>query len=288
MTPQSIEKLARQEAAGKNRKRFLDFIARMEGTLDGAWKDTIDPYRVGFGGRPIQDLSWHPNVSSGFTQTDGKKRTTDAAGKYQILGSTWERAAKKLGITDFTPESQDKVAIELLLGRKALKHVDEGNFVEALRLAGPEWASLPTAPDKYKQKRRSAEETMRLAKLSGVDLPGMPKDYASTIKAANDSGIDLSASLAGQTTEPQQEDYQLAIARVQEQEQQAENERIAKAQERMQRELEKTETSATMQKTRDDISNMLSDATLGTIQKSIGSVLPTEFDRELRSLIKAV
>lgn len=287
MTPQSIEKLARQEAATKNRKRFLDFIARMEGTLDGPWKD-IDPYRVGFGGRPIQDLTQHPNTLSAFTQTDGKQKQTSAAGKYQILGSTWERAAKKLGITDFTPESQDKVALELLRTRKALKYIDEGNFVEALKNAGPEWASLPTAPDKYKQKRRTAEETMRLAQLSGIDLPGAPKDYASTIKAAQDSGIDLSASLAGKPSEPAQEDYQLAIARVQEQEQQAENERIAKAQERMQRELDKTQNSFTMQSTRDNISNMLSDATLGTIQKSIGSVLPTEFDRELRSLIKAV
>lgn len=286
MTPQEIEKLARQNSVQRNRQQYLDFIARMEGTMDGPWKN-IDPYRVGFSGREIKDLSRHPNIRTTFKKKDNTTDVTTAAGKYQITNTTWEDVAPKLKLKDFTPENQDKVAIELLRRNGALKYVDDGNFSEALKRSGGTWAALPSAPDRYKQKRRTAEETMRLAQLSGIELPGMPKDYNSTVQAAQASGIDLGASLAGQTTEPHQEDYQLAIARVQEQEQQAENERIAKAQERMQRELEKTETSFTMQKTRDDISNMLSDATLGTIQKSIGSVLPTEFDRELRSLIKA-
>jgi len=60
-------------------------------------------YNIINGGAKFSDFSDHPKKgqrgSSGI-----------AAGRYQFLPSTWERASKALGLTDFSPESQDKAA----------------------------------------------------------------------------------------------------------------------------------------------------------------------------------
>lgn len=58
------------------------------------------------GGTTFNDFSRHPNIAE--PRADGRKST--AAGKYQFIKGTWERAANALGLTDFSPASQDKAA----------------------------------------------------------------------------------------------------------------------------------------------------------------------------------
>ena len=68
--------------------------------------------RYGGAGGPgfFTDYSQHPNVRVGIPDTG---LTSDAAGKYQFLSSTWRPIAAKLGLKDFSPESQDRAAAYL-------------------------------------------------------------------------------------------------------------------------------------------------------------------------------
>ena len=70
-------------------------------------------YRTVYGGRKVEDLSWHPGIDVPIQGGPNAGRTSSAAGRYQFLKSTWEAQAKKLGLKDFSPESQDIAAWDL-------------------------------------------------------------------------------------------------------------------------------------------------------------------------------
>lgn len=122
-----------------NARKFLDLLSYTEGTQKNG-------YATAFGGGRIDDLSKHPRTSSGFTQADGKKNTTTAAGRYQFLSSTWDEQAKKLGLSDFGAKSQDLAALSLAADSGALKSILSGDFKTAIDKTGGKWASLPSSP----------------------------------------------------------------------------------------------------------------------------------------------
>lgn len=127
---------------------MLDLISAAEST-------TKHGYYTMFGGSRLDSLSDHPRRSLPFTQTDGKKNKSSAAGRYQFLQGTWDDVAKRLGLSDFSPRNQDLAAIELIRRRGALDDVAKGDFAAAIGKLGKEWASLPTST--YKQPKRSQE-----------------------------------------------------------------------------------------------------------------------------------
>ncbi len=118
---------------------FLDTI----GASEGAGYNTI------VGGGKFDDYSKHPN-KVGLVTGDGP---STAAGKYQIVNSTWEPIAKKLGLKDFSPESQDKAAIELLREKGALDDILRGDFHTAAKKLGGTWQSMPTGTSGNQGKR---------------------------------------------------------------------------------------------------------------------------------------
>lgn len=124
-----------------NVKKFLDFLGRAEGA----------DYNTIVGGSKFSDFRAHPKVV-GLRTAEGP---STAAGKYQIVGATYDAVAPKLGIRDFSPDSQDKIAIELIRQKGALEDVRNGNFDAAVGKLGGIWASLPSSP--YSQPKRSAE-----------------------------------------------------------------------------------------------------------------------------------
>lgn len=67
-------------------------------------------YNVMYGGQKFNDFSHHPGVYTPITSGPNVGKNSSAAGKYQFIESTWNKAAKTLGLTDFSPESQDKAA----------------------------------------------------------------------------------------------------------------------------------------------------------------------------------
>lgn len=131
---------------------FLGMIRDAEGTAKGA-----DPYRV-FGGshkKQLESLDKATFPKWGFTETNGKNNSSTATGAYQFLERTWKDEAKKLGLKDFSPESQDLAAVSLLAQNGALKAILAGDFEKAVAKSNRTWASLPGSP--YAQKTRSME-----------------------------------------------------------------------------------------------------------------------------------
>jgi len=143
---------------------FLHGLSAAEGTAQHE-----NPYAVSFGGSTLSDLSAHPGTSRSFTQTDGKKNTTTAAGAYQFTKGTWDEAAKALNLTDFGPESQDKAALYLAHKHGALDDILSGNFRPAVDKLGGEWASLPSS--RAPQNKRS-EQFMADAFAKAADRVG--------------------------------------------------------------------------------------------------------------------
>lgn len=135
-----------------NVRKMLDVIANAEGVKHG--------YNTIFGNERTEDLKAHPNIKKEFTQTDGKKNSTTAAGRYQFLKGTWDSVSKKYGLTDFSPKNQDLAAVALILGRGALGDVIKGDFTKAVGKLGGEWASLPSS--NYAQPKKSWKDIQNM------------------------------------------------------------------------------------------------------------------------------
>ena len=117
-----------------NVRIMLDLISRAEGNTD---YDTI------VGGGKFKDFSTHPNTTVKIKSRD-KVISSDAAGRYQIMGFNWGPYSKRLGLKDFSPESQDKIAVAMLADRGALDSVLKGDFKSAVKKTGSQWTSLPS------------------------------------------------------------------------------------------------------------------------------------------------
>ena len=121
---------------GSGWSRMSKVIKSGEGTLGDKG------YTTQFTGKQFSDMSKHPaqiNSANGLS--------SDAAGAYQFLSTTYNPAAKALGITDFSPQSQEKVGKYLAQQRGMntdIVHTDKASFLKALDKIAPEWASMPT------------------------------------------------------------------------------------------------------------------------------------------------
>lgn len=136
-----------------NLKKFLDFIGKAEGA----------DYSTVVGGSKFTDFRAHPRIVGLVT----KEGPSTAAGKYGITATTYDDYAPKIGVRDFSPDSQDKLAIAIIKRRGALEDVQRGDFNAAIAKLGSTWASFPSSP--YSQPKRSAEWA---AKELGTPIAG--------------------------------------------------------------------------------------------------------------------
>jgi muramidase (phage lysozyme) len=120
----------------KEQRAMLDAIAFAEGTRD----QPNGGYKTLFGFGQFEDYSKHPDkvVRSG-------RYESAAAGRYQFMPGTFNRLAKKLGLKDFSPASQDKAAIELSREYGVTQELlaKEGMSPKVSALLGGQWASFP-------------------------------------------------------------------------------------------------------------------------------------------------
>lgn len=123
-----------QDVGDNNTQAFLSMIAWSEGTSGP------DGYRTLFGGGTFDSYADHPRIYVPFRNT-----SSSAAGRYQILARTWDSLQNKLHLPDFSPDSQDQAAIELIRQRGALNDVRAGRVSDAINKCAKVWASLPGA-----------------------------------------------------------------------------------------------------------------------------------------------
>ncbi|KKR96684.1 MAG: Lysozyme [candidate division TM6 bacterium GW2011_GWE2_41_16] len=124
---------------------FLDTIAYSEGTY------CEEGYNMCFTKALFSSYVDHPRVK----YTSGKW-TSSAAGRYQFLARTWDRISKKLNLKDFSPQNQDRGAIQLVYEGDALEPLLKNDFAETVRRTASVWASFPNAP--YGQPTRKMED----------------------------------------------------------------------------------------------------------------------------------
>lgn len=130
----------------KNLRAFLDMIATSElGARLLAASDNGYNVLVGSTGdhpRLFSSYADHPRQLIDLPRL-GIKST--AAGRYQLLARYFDPYKQQLGLHDFSPASQDAIAVQQIRERKALVYVEAGRFDDAVARCAATWASLPGA-----------------------------------------------------------------------------------------------------------------------------------------------
>lgn len=84
------------------------------------------------------DMSTHPGPGIGGRST--------AAGMYQITRPTWQHHGAKLGLRDFSPRTQDLIAVEILRSLGIIDAIKQGAIAEVMPKVARIWAALPKGP----------------------------------------------------------------------------------------------------------------------------------------------
>lgn len=111
-------------------------IAQSEGTINKG----DDGYNVIVGGALFHNgYKDHPHTLVDLGH--GLKST--AAGRYQLLSRYYDAYKKQLHLLDFSPTSQDAIALQQIKECGALDDINAGRFDEAVKKCSRIWASLP-------------------------------------------------------------------------------------------------------------------------------------------------
>ena len=120
-----------------NLQAFLDMIAVSEGTAGKG----DNGYNVIVGGALFESYDDHPRklvwLRPGLAST--------AAGRYQLLKRYYDAYKKQLNLPNFSPLSQDLIAIQQIKERGALQDIEKGYISVAIDKVKNIWASLPGA-----------------------------------------------------------------------------------------------------------------------------------------------
>ena len=144
-------------------KAFLDLIAWSEGTsLSELTKNAgYDVIVSGVNGPSVfTDYSEHPFEFGGYVTVRNVPTVllSTAAGRYQILARYWRAYKNQLTLADFSPASQDAVALEQIKERSAFPLIEAGNIQGAIEACSNIWASFPG--NDYGQGGRSMESLL--------------------------------------------------------------------------------------------------------------------------------
>jgi len=143
-----ISKTSLRSEFTANVRAFLDTIGYAEGTDDN--------YNIQFTFTRFYSYADHPRQ----IRCSESRLCSDAAGRYQFLSTTWDNLAYRLGLRDFTPESQDKAAVQLLKDAGVYNTVMNissfNDFSRAAYGVSSTWASFPGSP--YGQPTYSASQ----------------------------------------------------------------------------------------------------------------------------------
>jgi muramidase (phage lysozyme) len=125
----------------KNRKAFLDMIAKAEGTFGIG----DNGYNVLAGGTLFHSYHDHPRRRVFMSRKLGY---STAAGRYQILTRYFDFYKKELklqGPDYFSPDNQDLIIIRYFQECHALDDIDSGRITEAIEKCKSRFASFPGA-----------------------------------------------------------------------------------------------------------------------------------------------
>lgn len=126
-------------------------------------------YDVIYGGSRFTDFSDHPRQRVRIESGPNRGDYSTAAGRYQFTGSTWDEFARKAGVGDFTPNSQDRAAWALAAqeykartGKGLDSALASGEAVGSVgRALSGRWTSLPGGIEETTTEDRFARDFQR-------------------------------------------------------------------------------------------------------------------------------
>ena len=159
-----MPRITATEAGGANLLPFLDALAFSEGTSNSP-TTRDDGYDQIVGRTRFTSYASHPRVLVDLPRL-GIKST--AAGRYQLLARYWDAYSKQLGLADFSPISQDRIALQQIKERRAVDDILAGRFDAAVEKCRNIWASLPGAG--YGQYEHKIDDLRAVFERSGGTL----------------------------------------------------------------------------------------------------------------------
>ena len=147
-----------------NRQAFLDMLAWSEGTSTIPGSD--NGYNVLVGSTPQHPLLFHSYAD--HPRIFNPDLDSTAAGRYQLLAKYYDAYKEMLGVPDFSPFSQDAIAIRQISERRALADIDTGNLQNAILKCNAIWASLPGSP--YGQRQQNVNDLQAVYLNAGGKL----------------------------------------------------------------------------------------------------------------------
>lgn len=137
-----MPRISAADAGGANVCALLDAIAWSE-IGPGLLAHSDDGYNVLVGSTERAPLLFdsyatHPDVFN-------RRLNSTAAGRYQELWRNWGHYQALLGLPDFSPESQDRIAIQQIKEVGGYVPAQAGDFATAIHRIAHLWASLPDA-----------------------------------------------------------------------------------------------------------------------------------------------
>ena len=146
----------------QNQKAFLDMIAFSElGPKLLAKSD--NGYNVIVGGALFHNnYADHPRI---LVKLPKLRISSTAAGRYQLLQRYFDAYKKTLGLKDFSPASQDAIALQQIRERKALADIENGHIAAAVQKVKNIWESMPGAS--YGQHEQKLEHLLAAFDAAG-------------------------------------------------------------------------------------------------------------------------
>lgn len=167
-----MPRITAEQAGGQNVVAFLDMIAASEidaytlahsdsgyNVLVGSHgPETIHGQVIAPDVRLFGSYSAHPNVLNADLNST-------AAGRYQELYHNYVAYKALLKLPDFSPLSQDLIAIQQIRERRALPLIQQGQITTAIYACSNLWASLPG--NSYCQRQNTVAMLIAAYKAAG-------------------------------------------------------------------------------------------------------------------------
>jgi len=143
-----IRSQTRNQMISMNMQAFLTMIAVSE-IGEGLLRISDNGYNVLVGAtakHPMLFASYEDHPRRLVTiKLSSKEWHSTAAGRYQLLARYFDHYRKLLHLNDFSPASQDEIAIQQMREKHALPDIEAGRFEAAIKKVRSLWASLPVA-----------------------------------------------------------------------------------------------------------------------------------------------
>ncbi len=165
-----MTRISESLAGGRNALAFLDMLAWSEGTstLSDTAMDGYDVIVTGIDRKPevFKDFTDHPFAKGRASKViNSKGLTSNASGRYQQMLKDWPHYKALLKLSDFSPISQDLVALQHIRECRALPDVLAGRIETAIGKCRNIWASLPGAG--YGQREHGLGDLLTRYRLAG-------------------------------------------------------------------------------------------------------------------------